>query len=397
MGCMDFPTEPDSQTSAQVLIVDDDAALAALLRDFLAPHYQVTVTATAQQALMLMADRSFDLILSDISMPDMDGFELLTAIRNMPAYTHVPVILISGMTESADVARGLEMGANDYLTKPLDQQVVLARIRTQLTLKHLLDSHKRAISELKSIQLMRDRFFHIASHELKNPMNNIRMAHFLLSSMLEEDASADVLLDNIEIALDTMHDIVSDFLDMAAIHSQALDIRFEEIRLEDALWDVIVQYNVSAQKKNIVLKADNVSGKVWADSRRLGQALSNLVSNAIKYSPRDRVVTLSTEARPGAVRILICDQGPGIPEAERPLLFREFGKLSTQPTEGEGRTGLGLWIVKQLVAMQRGTVGARFPQEGGSVFWIELPTESSGAAKPLAAQQETPAEVYLGT
>jgi signal transduction histidine kinase len=368
-----------------LLIVDDDESLALLLCRILEPHYRVTVISDGQEALRLLPQHHFDLILSDIHMPEFNGFQVLEGVRKMADYADTPVILISGVSDSNDIVRGLEMGANDYLSKPVDRQVALARIRTQIALKYSLDAQKQMIQELKSVQAMRDRFFHIASHDLKNPMNNIRMAHFLLRGMLEDDPSADVLLENIEIALDSMQSIVGDFLDMAAIQSQALDLKLEDVLVEDALWDVIIQFNISAQKKNIVLKLDDVAGHVRADSRRLIQALGNLVSNAIKYSPRDTVVKLSTENKDGVIRILIQDQGPGIPEEERPLLFSEFGKLSTKPTEGEGRTGLGLWIVKQLVTLQNGLVGAEFPESGGSIFWLELPAVNPVAEKQVLA------------
>src|SRR5690606_29727311 len=276
--------QSNDQSPAHLLIVSDDEAT-GLLRSLLEPHYHVTVTTSGQDALRRLAENSFDLVVSDINAPHLDGFQMLAAIRETPEIADTPVILVSGRDDSDSVVRSLEMGANDYLTKPIDRRVALARIRTQITLKRLLDSQKRIIDELKSIQLMRDRFFHIASHELKNPMNNIRMAHFLLREMVSEDPSADVLLDNIEIALDTMQDIVSDFLDMAAIQNQAIDLDLREVLVEDALWDVMIQFNVSAQKKQIVLKVEDAAGRVWADLRRLVQAISNLVSNAIKYSP----------------------------------------------------------------------------------------------------------------
>lgn len=377
--------QPIGYPTAHLLIVDDDEALTVLLRGILEPHYHVTVNSNGQEALHLLPQHKYDLILCDIHMPDFDGFQVLAGVRNMPDYADTPVILISGVSDSSDIVRGLEKGANDYLSKPVDKQVALARIRTQLALKQSLDAQKQMIHELKNVQVMRDRFFHIASHDLKNPMNNIRMAHFLLRGMLEDDPSADVLLENIEIALDSMQSIVGDFLDLAAIQSQALDLKLDDVLVEDALWDVIIQFNISAQKKNIVLKLDEVAGHVRADSRRLVQALGNLVSNAIKYSPRDTVVTLSTERKDETIRILIQDQGPGIPTEERGLLFSEFSKLSTTPTEGEGRTGLGLWIVKQLVTLQNGLVGAEFPECGGSVFWVELPVASPIVEKQVLA------------
>jgi signal transduction histidine kinase len=359
--------------STRLLIVDDDFSIRLLLSRTLEDHYQVTTAENGREALDLLEQDQFDLVLSDVRMPEVDGFGVLSAMRENPAYNHIPVILISALADNADIILGLEMGANDYITKPIDRRLALARIRTQLMLKEALDQHEQTISELKSIQAMRDRFFHIASHDLKNPMNNIRMAHFLMRSVVDDDPSSDVLLDNIEMALDTMEGIVSDFLDMAAIQSRALDLDFRAVSIEDALWEVIIQYNISAQKKDIVVKITDGSGVIRADFRRLVQALSNLVSNAIKYSPRGSEVTLFTHQTAEAARIFIRDQGPGIPAEERDMLFSEFGKLSTTPTEGEGRTGLGLWIVKQLVALQGGTVGAEFPDDGGSVFWVELP------------------------
>ena len=114
-------------------------------------------------------------------------------------------------------------------------------------------------------------------------------------------------------------------------------------------------------------------GMISADRERVTQVLNNLISNAIKYSPRGSTVTLWTELQAHSVRICVSDQGPGIPAEERGRLFTQFGKLSTRPTEGENSTGLGLWIVKHLVTLLNGQVGVECPPEGGSIFWIELP------------------------
>ncbi len=363
-----------SQRSTHILVVDDDVSIRLLLTHCLENQYLVTTAANGREALALLEQQQFDLVLSDVRMPEVDGFAVLAAVRDNPEYAHIPVILISGLADNPDIAKGLELGANDYITKPIDRRLVLARIRTQITLQEALQQHEQTITELQSIQLMRDRFFHIASHDLKNPMNNIRMAHFLMRELDDDDPSWDVLLNNIEASLDTMESIVSDFLDMAAIQSRALDLDFQAVTVEEALWEVIIQYNISAQKKDIVVKIDDGSGVIRADFRRLVQALSNLVSNAIKYSPRGSEITLFTHQTAEVVRIFIRDQGTGIPDEERAMLFSEFGKLSTKPTEGEGRTGLGLWIVKQLVTLQGGSVGAEFPEAGGSVFWVELPS-----------------------
>jgi signal transduction histidine kinase len=116
---------------------------------------------------------------------------------------------------------------------------------------------------------------------------------------------------------------------------------------------------------------------VWADSGLAQQILGNLVSNAIKYSPSGSAVTLSSAIAGEQVRIYVADQGAGIPESERDQLFQAFTKLSTRPTGGESSTGLGLWIASQLVAVHGGAIGAEFPAEGGSIFWVELPASKS--------------------
>jgi len=367
-------THTRTQKRFHILIADDDLVTAVILRHMLEPEYRITLVENGQLALEALAHESFDLAIIDINMPITDGFEVLKAIRATPTYAYLPVILVSAMVDSDDIARGLKLGANDYLTKPIDRQITLARVNTQLQLKTLMDAHQQAIEELQAAQQMRDRFFNIASHDLKNPMNNIRMAQFLLREYLEDIPNAMVLLNNIDLSLETMQEIVRDFLDTAALQGHGLDLELECLKIEDLLWEVVMQYNISAHKKRILLDIGDVEGVVFGDRSRLTQALSNLVSNAIKYSPMDSVVTLSTTIQKDRVRINVSDNGPGIPVDERDLLFKEFGKLSTRPTAGETSTGLGLWIVKQLVTLQNGCVGVESPMSGGSNFWIEMPT-----------------------
>ncbi len=364
-----------------VLIADDERHSLILLQRILEPDYHVTAVEDGQEALQLLQQGVFDLVLTDINMPVLDGFGLLKAIRNTPQLAHLPVILVSGMSDSDDIARGLKLGANDYLTKPVDHQITRARVSTQLQLKELVDAHKDAIDQLRAIQTMRDRFFKIASHDLKNPMNNIRMAQFLLRASVENDPEGLKLLANIEIALDTMQDIVQDFLETAALQSDGVDLHFDQVLIDELVWNAVSQFHLAAHKKDILLNVEASSLSVLADRRRLSQIVNNLLSNAIKFSPVGRSVNLWAQVNGDRVRLNVRDHGPGIPPQERELLFHEFSRLTPRPTGGENSTGLGLWIVKQLAALQNGTVGAEFPDDGGSIFWVEIPswTESVSA------------------
>lgn len=384
---------PNSESQSHLLLVRQDAASVSALKALLADRYRLTVAENVAQALQMLAAEAIDLVLAEVAAPHTGDYPLVKAIRQQEQHAHLPVILVYDAAASGDIAQGLEAGANDYITTPLDRQAVQARVEIHIQHKRLVDEHRRAIEELQSVQVMRNRFFNVASHDLKNPINNIRMAQFLLHNMVDNDATAQLLLENIDIAVTTMEEIVSEFLDSAALQGQPLDFNYACVDVEELLWNVMMQYNFAAHKKNIALRLGDADGKVRADSRRLLQVLSNLVSNAIKYSPLNKPVWMSATVQENYVRISVRDYGPGIPADERDKLFSEFGKLSTRPTGGENSTGLGLWIVKQLVTMQSGRVGVEFPAEGGSHFWVEMPIwteadQSDDAADPTIAYSE---------
>lgn len=363
----------EQPNSPLLLIVDDEPANISLLKRLFEPHYRVMSVMSGQDALDLLAQAPFDLVLLDIMMPDMNGIETLSHIRSKSNTADLPVILVSALSEVDDIVRGLQLGANDYITKPVEIDLMLARVQTQLTVKRLQDERKQHIAELQDAHQMKDSFLQMASHDLKGPLGNIGMSQFLLRRIVADHAEGLELLDMIEDVVENMEHVIKDFLDSAALQSGKLDIQLENITVEEIVYDILGQYKLTAQKKEIELQAPAVPGIMSADRQRIAQVLNNLVSNAIKYSPRGSIVTVWAEETHGVVRILVADQGPGIPVEERSRLFTQFGKLSTRPTEGENSTGLGLWIVKHLVSIQNGQVGFDCPHEGGTIFWIELP------------------------
>ena len=166
---------------------------------------------------------------------------------------------------------------------------------------------------------------------------------------------------------------MSNYLNVMELNSGQLRFHIKPVNLRDAIVNVSSQYELAARDKDIRLRIGSVDGWVMADAGRLVQALANLVSNALKYSPPGSTIRLSTVIEHDLGWLIVADDGPGIPPAERSRLFQEFGKLSTYPTGGESRTGLGLWIVKHLVEAQEGQVHADFPASGGSRFRVGFP------------------------
>jgi two-component system, sensor histidine kinase and response regulator len=366
-------TDMMTSPTARVLIVDDDTTSRYLLGQILQEHYQIINAMDGAEALDVLNTQAIDVVLLDIMMPVMNGFEVLERIRSQDSTTNIPVIMVTAKHGSADIVRALNLGANDYITKPIDINMVLARVKTQVTVKRLIDEREQAIVRLRSVQEMRDRLFRVAAHDLKNPLANIRMVEYMLHDLVPEDETVSKVMETFQLSLDAMEQVLADFLDVVVLQSGKLDLKTRCLALDAVIYNQVLQYSVHAQQKTIELRLGDVSGAALADESRLGQVVSNLVSNAIKYSPRGTTVSIWTEAAGNFVRLNVADQGPGIPEAERYLLFTEFGKLTTRPTAQESSTGLGLWIVKNLVELMGGMVGVDCPPDGGSIFWIELP------------------------
>jgi two-component system, sensor histidine kinase and response regulator len=359
--------------SPHILLVDDDIEAMIMLGDILKPLYSITFAQDGEETLRLLENNQFDLIMLDVVMWGMGGLEVLSTIRSRPATADLPVILVSALSTHDAIVKGLQNGANDYITKPFDPDIVKARIKNQVDMKRLLDEREQTIAFLKNSHETKDRFLRIATHDLKSPLNNIRLAQYYLREMLDTNPTAIDALDIIEDTVNTMTELVDDFLDSSALESGKTELQLEQVEVETLLWNVIARYSATASRKNITLLLGKSQGIVVADYTRLEQIMSNLVSNAIKYSPADGIVTVSSGLMNDQVRISVADEGSGIPPEEHPRLFQAFSKLSNRPTGGENSTGLGLWIVKELAQMHQGTAGADFPAEGGSVFWVDLP------------------------
>lgn len=356
----------------RILIVDDDDISRMLLQSILGDNYEIQGVSNGADAIEILQNQPFDLVLLDIMMAGMDGYTVLQKIRKELLLLDLPVIFLSALDQPEDVARGLQLGANDYVTSPLEPAVLRARIATQIKLKRLTDEHKHQIQILERAENLRVQLSRIASHDLKNPLHNIRIAQSLLKEEVS-DARQSRLLETIGLSVETMQHVIESFVDLVAIQTDTLKFRREVIAVRDLVMNVVTQYEIAARGKEIDLHVDAIPGQIIADRARMIQIVGNLVSNALKYSPICSTVRIWSEDRDEENYLYVGDQGPGIPESERHLLFQEFSRLSPRPTGGEASTGLGLWIVRHLVRGQGGKVGVYFPDEGGSVFWVQMP------------------------
>ncbi len=341
---------------------------------------EVTEANSGDEALDLLQARQFDAVLLDIMMPGSTGMDVLQAIRSSEALSDLPVILISGRQDSHDVVQGLQRGANDYVSKPVNLAVLKARVHNQLALKQLNDAYKSKIDELREAKEMQERFLRIVSHDLKGPLTNLRMAQYLLREIAGDRPQVASILDNIDTTLNDMNELIRIFLDASTYQPAKLTPDPQVFDASQIIRKVVEQYSLAAHNKGTQIRYEQSPLSVYADPRFFSQIASNLISNAIKYGPVQSTVTVWCESQDDFAQLCVADQGPGIPQSERARLFQMFSRLSTKPTAGENSSGLGLWIVKMLAEAQGGTVGVDCPPEGGSVFFAKVPRDIARGA-----------------
>jgi two-component system, sensor histidine kinase and response regulator len=372
----------------RIMVVDDHEGLRRLLSMVLQrAGYQIITCDDGPEALALLRTCTIDLMLLDLQLPQMDGYEVLAAVRANPNTADLPVIFLTANGETDQIVRGLQSGANDYVTKPFEEEVLLARVHTHLRLKELADQRKHDVERLEKLDALKDRFVVIASHDLKGPLGTVMSALDLMKNLVESDSlSADItrsLIEAMEASTQTMRSIIGDFLDLQAIKAGGIELNLRPISLNGLVEFTCEQFHYDAERKNICIELDLSPDvpAVMGDAERLMQIISNLVSNALKYSPSQTTIRVRSSCADGRARVEVEDQGPGISEDEIAHLFQEFVRLRNRPTGGETSSGVGLSITRDLVEMHSGKIGVESKVGTGSVFWFELPCEQAEIAQ----------------
>jgi two-component system, sensor histidine kinase and response regulator len=353
--------------AATILIVDDTPANLSVLVDTLSEAgYQLMVAEDGEDALAQTERTQPDLVLLDVMMPGLDGFETCRLLKARPVTRNIPVIFMTALTDTAEKVRAFGAGAVDYITKPIQQEEALARIDTHVTIRRLQN-------ELQQQLALKERFMRIAGHDLRNPLCLILMSGDLARRKGASPAVTEYL-ESIHSSAQQMRRIIDTFLNL---RKPGDEVRgpMDRADLNLVATAVAAQNEPAAERKSLTFKLDLSENLplARADAGSVYQALSNYLSNAIKFHPPGGCIVIRTSGTDTHLRAEVEDNGPGVPLSERSSLFAEYARLSSRPTGGEESIGLGLSIVKQLIESDRGRVGANFPGERGSVFWFELP------------------------
>ncbi|MBF0438237.1 MAG: hybrid sensor histidine kinase/response regulator [Magnetococcales bacterium] len=357
-----------SEESEKILIVDDEKINIDILVELLGDDYKIVVAKNGEQALKRANTTPRpDLILLDIMMPDIDGFEVCSRLKSDEATSAIPIIFITGKDSTQDETRGLELGAVDFIRKPFNPTVTLARIQTHL----MLQRQKKRLLELNELK---NTFIGMAAHDLRNPLSSISgLSEILLSIKLTEEEKQE-FIQNIYDVSNQMLTLINDLLDVSLIESGRFVLDARPASLVDLVTSRVQLMRFIAEKKGVFMITDlHPVPQTSIDWDRMAQVVDNLISNAIKFTPSNSEITVSTGQQKDRIFFQVRDQGPGIPDEERHRLFGVFQKLSVRPTDHEKSTGLGLSIVKKIVDSHHGEIEVVNGSDCGAIFTCYLP------------------------
>ncbi len=352
-------------TQATILIVDDTPANLRLLSSILdSVGYKVRPARNGQIALTAAQSDPPDLILLDIMMPGMDGYEVCRHLKCNPKTEHIPVIFISALDDIQGKVKSFELGGVDYITKPFQSEEVLARVNSHITIHTLQKNLREQVQEL-------DAFAHTVAHDLKNPLSYIvTMADFINTQFIEQvPAELVTLLQKMENSTHRGVNIIDELLLLSSVRKQ-------DIELAPVDMGRIVR---NAQDR-INFMMTNYEGTItlqdkWPDALGYGPWIEevwvNYLSNALKYGGRPPTVACGAAVHPtGMIRFWAKDNGDGLTPEKQAILFTEFVRLKQVRVEGYG---LGLSIVQRIVNKLGGNVGVHSEIGQGSTFYFELP------------------------
>lgn len=421
-----------------VLIVEDSPTQALLLQEILVDHhFSVTIAKDGLDGVQKLKDSLPDLIISDIEMPQMNGYDFCKHLKSNEKYKNIPVILLTNLTDPLDVIKGMDCGADSFLTKPCKSDLLFSTIQNtieNIQLKnqnvqekisfffnghtHSLNINKVQITELllstyasaiqknlelektyhqlhtmheelksnhtqlKELNEQKNQLLGMAAHDLKNPLAVISgFSQIILNKAKEavDENKIHQMIERIHESSTFMSGIIDDFLDYSTIESGTLTLHLSEIDLPELIQKDLLLLESLAHKKGVKLLFNYKSPtrKIYCDPNKILQVVNNLISNGIKFSHPQGTLEISIIPSDKDVTICVKDSGIGMSQEALNNLFQPFSKLKTKGTAGEKGTGLGLAIAHKIVLAHGGKIWVESKLGNGSCFYVSIPYKNS--------------------
>jgi signal transduction histidine kinase len=371
-----------------ILIVDDKSENIIALKKILETHdFEVDTALSGEEALKKVLKNPYKLIILDVQMPGMDGFEVAEAISGYSKTKDIPIIFLSAVKINKEfISKGYASGGRDYLVKPIDPDILILKIRTFIKLYEQTFELNRTQAALleeiefrKEAESKKDEFISIASHELNTPLTSVKGYLQLAERAFDKNETDKTksYLGRTKTQLDKLNQLVADLLNSSKIASGRLEFQNAVFDFEpfiDSAIDIISQANAGVE----IVRKGYAPVKVYGDQVRLEQVLHNYLTNAIKYSPGSEKVFVDIEVNNGEVLVKVTDTGIGIPPEKQKQLFDKFYRVEESSNRFQG-LGMGLYICAEIIKRHSGSYGVNSRPGKGSTFYFTVPvyTESN--------------------
>ncbi len=367
---------------AKILVIEDEMLLREEVAEWLTVEgHEALCAADGAEGVVLAAAQLPDVILCDIAMPRMDGYAVMLEIRADPHTQLMPFIFMTAKATQEDIRIGMTLGADDYITKPFTYRDVMQAIQTRLDKKALQEERKQAeierwqqaLEQEHELRLFKSRMVAMFAHDFRNSLGSILTSNGTLRDFGDRLSKQRQLtyFHRIEASVHQLTHMLDDMLTVAQIESGSLDFRPEPLDITQFVQQVLEEFQLIHQETHVIEYKSQFPDSMMADPRLLRQIISNLVSNAVKYSPKGSIVRLSLQRQDRHIELTVQDYGIGIPEADLHRLFETF-----QRAENVGAipgTGLGLAIAKQAIVLHGGDVDLKSQVGVGTTVTVRFP------------------------
>lgn len=364
-----------------ILLVDDHPDnLYVLLEALDESHFRTLVALDGESALRQIEYIQPDLILLDVMMPGIDGFETCRRFKQHEGCKDIPVIFMTALAETINKVTGFQVGGVDYITKPIDVAEVLMRVNTHLTIRRLQKQLEEKNTQLQATNASKDRFFSIIAHDLRNALIGFLSFSEILENIesLDKDAFRTYTKLFRESA-ESLFALLENLLTWSRLNRGMIDYRPQPLDMRVIFSHIIDLFRSQADAKQITLKhSDQETIAVYADYNMLNTVMRNLVSNAIKFTKPQGVVEMSVIFDEQNATISIADSGVGIPSEKIENLFQIDEKFQRDGTAGEKGTGLGLILCKEFIEKHGGKIWVESKVSEGTTVRFTLPKTSAG-------------------
>lgn len=369
--------ETKAEEHAQtILLVDDLPANLDLLSGMLKSRgYRTREAVSGEAALRAVAAEPPDLILLDVNMPGINGFEVCERLKADERSREIPVLFLSALSDTLDKVKAFRVGGEDYISKPFRLEEVEARVSTHLELRRQRVELRESYDKLRVLERMRDAIVHMMVHDLRSPLSAVDS--FL--TFLQKDAGgalSPAAMEDISEsrkALRVLIGMVSDMLDASKLEEGKMKLSLSECELGGVLESAAGLMELLARKRRLIVDKPEAPVMITADCELLTRIIQNLVSNGLKYAPLDGgYVRLGVKTSEGRVRVTVENNGPHIPAEYHARIFEKFGQVDPSGKRMAYSTGLGLSFCKLAVEAHGGDIGVESVPGGTTVFWFEL-------------------------